>query len=215
MMPSRRDTPAGPKRGRARTRENRRLVLLAAWPRHLLRVPALLCMLAVVLFGAGVAVARILPHASAAPARPTPQLIERLDAHVDDLANMPDFEMDLSLSQTIDDCGAPLRGQFCLRYSITNDDVPVQAGYGLIPASQVRVHGSTITLVTNTARDRGFVHVAGRGGLISITWTAPRNLPIVASRSAAMGEITARGSIIGTAIPSSDVTAAVVIHGAP
>lgn len=218
-MPSRHGTQTETKREEPREqshvqppgRQGRRQAVAIAWSRRPLRVSALVCLLAIVLAGAGAIVARMRTQANVAAT--TPQLIERLDAHVDDLANAPDLEMDIALSQTIDACGVPLHGQFCLRYSIAQDDVPVQAGYGVIPASQVRVDGSEITLVTNTAHDPGFTHLTGSGGMIAITWTALGNLPRVAAHAVAMRGTTARGSIIGMALPSTNVTAAVVIHG--
>lgn len=206
-MPIRRDIHAETDRARPRHGP------AAIWSWRPPRVPTLVCLLAIVLAGVGVVAARAQPQVNAASAPAAAQLIERLDAHVDDLPSAPELEMDLSLSQTIDDCGVPLHGQFCLRYSISEDDVPVQAGYGLIPASQVKVHGPVITLVTNTARDPGFVRVAGAGGVIAVTWTAFGSLPRVASHVAAMQGTSAHGTIVGMAIPSTNVTSAVVIHG--
>jgi hypothetical protein len=135
--------------------------------------------------------------------------------HIDDLPGAPGLELDLSISQTENNCSAPLRGQACLRYSITQDDEPVQAGYGLLPVSQVTMHGSAITLSTDTRRNHNVVRTYGAGGPISLTWVAVAGLPQVAVHASILCDAAVRGSVIGYAIPSTNVTAGMLIYGGP
>lgn len=152
-------------------------------------------------------------HANAVgPARH--MLIGRADLHVDDLPGDAELEVDLSISQTQSDCQMPLRGQLCLRYNILRDDVPVESGYGLIPVGAVKVAGATISLRIDTRHESRLIRTAGAGGLISLTWSVATALPHPAVRATALTVPTVRGSIIGFTIPSTNVTAGVLLYGA-
>src|SRR5437588_725658 len=97
--------------------------------------------------------------------------IRAADLHVDTILAHGDREINLSLSQTHNDCGGTaLNGQVCLRYSVAADETLVEAGYGLIAPSALKVSGSSITLATNTATDPGFHLLVGHGGVLSIRW---------------------------------------------
>lgn len=144
---------------------------------------------------------------------PGVQRIGRLDVHVDDLPSAPGLELDLSVTQSENDCGAPTHGQMCLRYSITQDDKPVQAGYGPLPVSQVTVHGAAISLATDTHGDPKVVRTSGAGGPISLTWVAVAGWSPVDAHASILREASVQGSVIGYVIPSTNVTAAMLIYG--
>lgn len=140
-------------------------------------------------------------------------LIESADVHVDDLASDPGLEINLSISETRNDCGKPLNGQICLRYSISRDDMPDEVGYGLIPRSALTVSRSMIMLKTDTRYDPQIKRIAGAGGLISLKWFTLSRLPQPASHSAALVVPSVQGSILGYAIPSTNVTSGVLLYG--
>lgn len=140
-------------------------------------------------------------------------LIARSDLHVDGLPNASELEVDLTISQTQSDCQVPLHGQICLRYNILLDDTPVQSGYGLISPGKVTVSGSSITLRTDTRHEPLVTRTAGSGGLISVTWTTVSGLPQPGAGTAALTVATVQGSIIGYTIPSTNVTAGVLMYG--
>lgn len=215
-MSTRRGLPAGSER----EAQGWRRFAQAQGARHLLKIPALVGALALALVGVGIIAvsahpaARTATHA-AAHTTPARQLIERIDLHVDDLPGSEELEVNLALSQTIDDCGHPLNGEFCLRYSIMEDDTPVQAGYGLIPSSAVSFHGPTVKLNINTSVIPGFVRTAGSGGKINLTWVSVGSLPQVAAHASFLADTTVHGNVLDFTVPSTNVTAAVVVHGAP
>lgn len=150
--------------------------------------------------------------ASSAPARR--MLISRVDLHVDDLPGDAELEVDLSISQTESDCQTALHGQFCLRYNILRDDMPVESGYGVIPTGDVQVSGSTVTLRIDTRHEPHVIRTSGTGGLISLTWSSASALPRPAARATALTPATVRGSIVNFTIPSTNVTAGILLYGA-
>lgn len=137
--------------------------------------------------------------------------IERADLHVDDLPSAPGLEVDLEITETRDDCETPLQGQVCLRYGISQDDAPIQIGYGLIPISAVRLSSSAFTLATDTRHDPHVTCLAGAGGLISLTWSVPLGVPHPTNQRTALAVATVQGSIMGYTIPNTHVTAGVLI----
>jgi hypothetical protein len=157
-------------------------------------------------------------NARTTPTGPAPhQLIESADVHVDDLPSNPDFELDVSITQTQNNCGASSSasssGAVCLRYGIAQSDQFIQAGYGLIPARELKITGAMITLTTDTSREPGFIRTYGSGGPITLTWMVGRGLPRPQLRSSALSLPTVQGSVIGYRIPATNVTAGVLIYG--
>lgn len=123
--------------------------------------------------------------------------------------------MNLAITQTQNDCDTPPHGQLCLRYTISADEVTSEDGYGLIPISAVRITPSTITLSIDTRHDPQMHLMTGHGGPISLTWSIPLGLPHPVNQAAALAAATVQGSILGYAVPSTNVTAAVLMSSAP
>lgn len=119
--------------------------------------------------------------------------------------------MDLAITETQNDCGTPPRGLLCLRYTISTGDVATENGFGLVPISAVKVSLSTITLSIDTAKDPHMNLLAGKGGLISLTWSMPLGLPHPGSQGAALATASVHGTILGYVIPSTNVTAGVLV----
>lgn len=190
---------------------------VAAWKtRHLLLALALILALGILSAARGTATASgsVLSAHSGSAARATHDLIGRADVHVDGTLGASEFELDLSISQTQNDCQAPLRGRVCLRYSISLDDQPLQSGYGVIPMGDVIVSANSITLKLDTHHESAVIRTSGTGGIIALTWSTPSRLPQPASRAAMLAIPTVRGSVIGYTIPSADVTAGLLLYGA-
>jgi hypothetical protein len=124
-----------------------------------------------------------------------------------------ELEMNLAISQTANDCQTPLLGEFCLRYDILLDDEPVQAGYGLIPLSDVSVTASSVTLRVDTRHEPRVTQTEGDGGLIQLTWALSAGLPRPALHATGVAAATVRGSVIGYAVPANGVTASVLVLG--
>lgn len=144
-----------------------------------------------------------------------PLRIERADLHVDGVSGESEFEMNLAITQTQNDCDKPPQGQLCLRYTISADEITSEDGYGLIPISAVRISPSTITLSIDTSHDPQMHFVAGQGGQIALTWFMPLGLPHPVNQTAALAAATVQGSILGYTVPSANVTAAVLMSSAP
>lgn len=145
-------------------------------------------------------------------------LIGSADLHIETATESAEdgdseLEVNLAISQTASDCQTPLYGEFCLRYDILVDDAAVQAGYGLIPVSDVRVTGSVVLLTVDTRHEPRVVRTAGDGGLIQLTWSLPNGLPQPVLHATGVSVATVRGRLIEYTIPSDDVTAGVLVYG--
>lgn len=116
------------------------------------------------------------------------------------------IEVDLAITQTRDDCGVPLNGETCLRYSVMKGDTIIQSGDGLIPDSDVLQTGSTITLSFDSSSAR-YHRILGGGGPISVTWTA--NSPKVLWNAAI------KGRVVGEGFPTTDIHASVLRSSSP
>jgi hypothetical protein len=83
------------------------------------------------------------------------------------------YEFDLAITQTKNDCNQALtNGSVCLRYTLTVDETPIEAGYGVISGSTLQTNGANTTLTVDTSRASSpdFHRLRGSGGSISITW---------------------------------------------
>ena len=137
------------------------------------------------------------------------------DLHVQTILAHGDREIDLSLSQTHDDCGGTaLKGQLCLRYSVAADETPIEVGYGLIAPSALKVSGSSITLATNTAAAPGFHLLVGHGGVLSIRWKEARGGRSMTAhrRTSTLLPATVQGTVLGYALTGAIVQADVLIY---
>ncbi len=138
-------------------------------------------------------------------------LVSRADYHSETLLNGQDLEMNLAISQVADDCQAPLSGGYCLRYSVVLQEKAVMVGYGVIPAKDVKVTASSITIKLDTRKVPNFVQVVGTGGPINISWKTANTASTV---SAAMlnkpQKATAQGGISTYAFPNSGAIATII-----
>lgn len=128
-------------------------------------------------------------------------------------AGESELEVNLTISQTASDCQMPLYGEFCLRYDILLDDDAVQAGYGLIPLSDVTVTASSVTLRVDTRHEPRVTRTTGAGGLIQLMWSLATGLPRPALHATGVAAATVRGSLIGYTVPADGVTASVLVVG--
>jgi hypothetical protein len=126
-------------------------------------------------------------------------LIGLADVHVYVGGAKSELEINVDITQTRNDCGAPLNGQICLRYSVTEDDQPIEAGVGLIPATAVKTSGATVKLSTNTASNPNIHRSAGGGGVIGITWTpSASGRPVTAHHwTTTLVPSAAHGTVVG------------------
>jgi hypothetical protein len=150
---------------------------------------------------------RLMPSDSHAAA----PLLGDADVHVDN----PELEINVALSQTQNSCGATaLNGQFCLRYSIEENETSVASGYGVIAASDVTMSGAGVTLHTNTASYPGFHRLLGKGGALSIHWTAaPGASPMRAhGRTSTLAPATVQGTVLGNKLAGAIVQADVLTY---
>jgi hypothetical protein len=122
--------------------------------------------------------------------------VARADAHVETLWQGKDLEVNLALTQTQNDCQAPLNGGYCLRYSVVVDEQGMLEGYGVIPASDVIRTPGVIMLRVDTSKVPGFTHTMGSGQLIMVTWKA------ASGKSGGQQRATVQGGIGAFAIPS-------------
>src|SRR2546421_2572993 len=77
--------------------------------------------------------------------------IRAADLHVDTILAHGDREINLSLSQTHNDCGGTaLNGQGCLRYSVAAGETLVGAGRGPSAPTAPHEDGASTQLATNT-----------------------------------------------------------------
>lgn len=131
------------------------------------------------------------------------------DFHVD----AGGYGISVSITQMSNDCGAAAAGTYCLRYSVeTEDEIPLEVGYGLIPASDVTVNGTTVSLSVDTRAVQGMHQVVGAGGRITIVWTSASVSPAstISRETTQMHMASTHGNILGHGIPASGVTAAMV-----
>ena len=158
---------------------------------------------------------RTTARALAAPPAPAVR-VSRADFHSTSLLNGEDLELNLAISQNGGDCQAALNGGYCLRYAVVQDlsascDTAVMAGYGVIPAADVRVTASSITITVDTSTIPHFVHTIGIGGPISLSWKT--TTPAGKAPSAMLNRVqkaTAQGGIASYAVPSSGVIATII-----
>lgn len=141
------------------------------------------------------------PHTHAAS-----MLIGDADVHVD--VNTGRFEINVSISQTQNNCGTrALNGQVCLRYSIASNDTAIASGYGLIASSAVQVTGSSITFSPST-------RFGPSSGVISVTWKAlPGALPMTADgNTSTLSPCSIQGSVFGYKLTGTLVQAHMLIY---
>ncbi|HEY1388046.1 MAG TPA: hypothetical protein VGF38_05835 [Ktedonobacterales bacterium] len=139
---------------------------------------------------------------NAGAAKAASMQIARADAHSETLYNGGDLELNMAITQTQNDCQAPLNNGVCLRYSVVLDEQPVMVGYGVVPLRTVHVTPSGITITVDTSKVPGFVNVVGSGGMIVMNWKtsssmAKANVPYKAA---------AQGSIGRYSLPSNSVS---------
>ncbi len=134
-------------------------------------------------------------------------LVARADVHVETMSNGKDLELNVAITQTQNDCQAPLNGGVCLRYSVVEEEQPVMVGYGVIPQANVRVTPTNIVLKVDTRKVPGFVNVVGSGGVISVTW---KNLSPTA-RVGVMHKVTAQGGIASYTLVSNGMIATMLV----
>ncbi|HEU5348994.1 MAG TPA: hypothetical protein VFU63_10330 [Ktedonobacterales bacterium] len=146
--------------------------------------------------------------ANVGAANGAPMRIARADVHVESRSNGKDLELNVVITQTQNDCQAPLTVGFCLRYSVVLDEEPVMVGYGVIPQSNVHVTPFGIALTVDTSKVPGFVNVVGSGGPISITW---KTVPPTA-RVGVMRQVTARGTLVSHEIPTNGTIATMLVQ---
>ncbi len=135
------------------------------------------------------------------------EVVELADVHLDEALSTGEFELNVEITQTENDCGAPLNGQLCLRYSITQDDHPVEDGVGLIPLSDVSRSGSTLTLSTSTNAYPHFHRFAGGGGSLLISWTpaASGTAVTAGNQTTLLHPCTVRGTVLGHALSGTEL----------
>jgi hypothetical protein len=141
--------------------------------------------------------------------------IQAADLHVDTILAHGDREINLTLSQMHDDCGGTaLKGKICLRYSVAADETLVEAGYGLIAGSALKVSGSGVTLATNTAAAPGFHLSVGHGGVLSIRWKEARGGRSMTAhhRTSTLVPATVQGTVLGYPLTGIIVQADVLIY---
>lgn len=180
--------------------------LQALWP---LGVTLAVVVGAVLLLGSGGAGARSGATPSSAAqtasgAAKAPLQIARADAHAEYVQQGRDVEVNLALTQTQNDCQAPLNGGVCLRYSVVIDEEASLVGYGVIPAAAVTVSAGAITLHVDTGKTPGFIHVVGGSVLIVATWksAATATAAAAAAKAGAQQQATAQGTIGTYTLPS-------------
>ena len=110
-----------------------------------------------------------LPHAMPSSGQAAPPRVERVDLHWSS-TDSQQTEVNLALGTGHDCQTTPNSGQYCLRYSVTQDDQPKDVGFGVISSNDVQINGSTLAIHLNTTK-ANFHHRYGSGGLIDVTLT--------------------------------------------
>lgn len=147
--------------------------------------------------------------AALAPSHPT--RIARADAHIEALVDGHDLEINLSLTQTEDDCQASLRNGVCLRYTVVSDERPVILAYGVIPLSAIKVSQGKIVLRVDPSKVPGFTFQMGPPQIINVTWQVKSGALGALQRCALQGSI---GSYSFTGVPSSSTPSGASAVGA-
>ena len=115
--------------------------------------------------------------------------IARADAHIEALVNGDDLEINLTISQTENDCQASLSNGVCLRYTVVSDERPVFIAYGVIPLSAIHVSQNKIVLRVDPSKVAGFTFVMGAPALINVTWQVSSGAQGALQRCAVEGSI--------------------------
>lgn len=119
-----------------------------------------------------------------------PLRIARADLHAEARINGDVVEINLSITQTQNDCLAPIKGGVCLRYSILSNEQGVLGGYGVIPASDIQVTPNRVVLKVDTSKVIGFHMSRGTPVVVDVTWVAAPGARIGAQQnSGAQGYI--------------------------
>lgn len=101
-----------------------------------------------------------------------PLRIARADIHAEARVNGNDMEINLAITQTQNDCLAPIKGGVCLRYSVSANEEGVLAGYGVIPATDIQVTPNRVALKVDTSKVDGFKMSKGQPVMVDVTWQA-------------------------------------------
>jgi hypothetical protein len=137
-----------------------------------------------------------------------PMQIVRADAHVETPYNGEDLELNIAITQTQNDCQAPLNNGVCLRYSVVLDEQPVMVGYGVVPLRTVHVTPAGITITVDTSKVPDFVTLVGPSGMIVMNWkTSAAGVKANTAHSA-----TAQGGIGRFTYPSNGVIATIIMR---
>lgn len=115
--------------------------------------------------------------------------IARADAHIEALVNGDDLEVNLSITQTEDDCQVSLRNGVCLRYTVVSDERPVILAYGVIPLSAIQVSHDKVVLRVDPSKIAGFTFLMGAPQVINVTWQAKSGAIGALQRCALQGSI--------------------------
>jgi hypothetical protein len=115
--------------------------------------------------------------------------VARADAHIESQVNGADLEINLAITQTENDCQAPLNGGVCLHYAVISDEQAVMVGYGVIPGSDMKMSGGKITLRVDVSKTPGFARVTGSAPLIIMTWQAASGKSGMVQRCSVQGSI--------------------------
>jgi hypothetical protein len=152
-----------------------------------------------------------LPHAMPSYGHAAAPRVERLDLH---WSSMDSQEIQVNLAVgTGNDCQTTLNpGQYCLRYSVTQDDQPKDIGVGVIPSSAVQINGSTLAIHLNTTK-ANFRHRHGSGGSINLTWhLGRRGSPTTARRhTTTLTPTTVVGTIDGYRLAGAQLQASYLV----
>lgn len=115
--------------------------------------------------------------------------VARADMHVESQVNGADLEINLAITQTENDCQAPLNGGVCLRYTVVSDERAVMVGYGVVPVADMKMSGGKITLRVDVGKTPGFMRITGPAPIIVMTWQA------ASGKSGAVQRCSVQGSI--------------------
>jgi hypothetical protein len=151
-----------------------------------------------------------LPHAMPSSGHAAAPALERLDIHSMSTGS-EEREINLAVG-TGNECASALTpGQYCLRYSVTLDDQPIDVGFGAISSSAVQMSGPTLALHLNTAT-AGFHHLHGSGGPINVIWTPhSHSRPTTAhGHTTALAAASVVGTVDGNPLAGTQVQASVL-----
>jgi hypothetical protein len=119
-----------------------------------------------------------------------------------------ELEINLALTESENACGTgavPPPGNFCLRYTVVQDERLIAEGHGLIPSQDVKVSPSSITLSTHPAAYSSF-HARGTSGAIAITWAlqAGGQSVTAAHRTSTLVKTLVHGNILNRQVTTSE-----------